>query len=661
MPSALSRAPRRSRLGASAVAAALLITPAVVLAPAVAAPSPHSSCADVRAADPGAPDGEYAITSYGRTLSVWCADMATTPVEYLTLQRGGPGVNMASTNNNWAPYVETHFTKIGLNLPTGVGEPFTFRPADSRFSTTNDGHAPREYGSGSGCGFAPSPFNIDLRGTPFAIGPDSLVSTGWMGHGAVSSTDGGQVLASPDARGDCGGLRVTAPYALTWIAAVEPVVSTSPSDTSAASGSDAVFTAAATGGPGTTVVWQTSSDGTTWTAVPGAGTETLTLPAVTRSMDGLRVRAVFTNDEGTATTGVAVLSVAATAPQVTDPSATSVTSGGTAHFAVTVTGDPAPTLQWETSRDGIAWSPVLGATTAALDLPGVTTADDGLLVRVVATNEAGPDTSAPAELTVDASLPTLTDPQDLTITAGGEVRFSVVATGDPAPSVRWQVEIAGLSGWTDIPYTGSELVLPDVPYLPFGFAFRAVASNAAGEVFSAPATLTVEALAPVVLTAPAPVTVAEGEDATFTVEADGDPVPSIRWQTSTDGATWTDVDGATDETVVFAAAGSALDGLLVRAVLENAGGTVVTDAVVLSVQQVVVPTPVLPGTVVPVPAPVAAVVAQPTVVARAVVTHAAQTLPRTGGEVTATAAGAGLLLVAGAALTLVARRRPAAR
>lgn len=659
----MSRAPRRSRLGASAVAAVLLLAPAVVLAPAAAAPSPHGSCADVRAANPGAPDGEYTITSYGRTLSVWCADMATTPVEYLTLQRGGPGVNMSSSNNSWAPFVQTHWTRIGLNLPTGVGAPFTFRPADSRFSTTNDGHAPRDYGSGGGCGFAPGPFNIDLRGTPFAVSPGALESTGWLGHGDVSSTDGGQVLSSPNARGDCGGLAVRAPYELTWIAAVEPVVSTSPSDTSVASGSDAVFTAAATGGPGTTVVWQTSPDGTTWTDVPGAGSETLTLPAVTRSMDGLRVRAVFTNDEGSDTTGTATLSVAAAAPQVTDPVATSVTSGGTAHFAVTATGDPAPTLQWETSRDGTAWSPVAGATTAALDLPGVTTADDGLLVRVVATNEAGSDTSAPAGLTVDASLPTLTDPQDLTITAGGEARFSVVATGDPAPAVRWQVEIAGLSGWTDIPFTGDEVVLPDVPYLPFALSFRAVATNAAGEVFSAPALLTVDALAPVVVTAPAPVTVLEGEDATFTVEADGDPVPSIQWQTSTDGATWTDVDGATDDTVVFAAAGSALDGLLVRAVLENPGGTVVTDPVVLSVQEAVVPVPVLPGTVVPVPvpAPVAAVVAQPTVVARAVVTRAGQTLPRTGGEVAALTAAAALLLGGGGALTQVSRRRPASR
>jgi len=54
----------------------------------------------VAASTPGVPDGEYEITSYGRTLSVWCADMASTPVEYLTLQRGGPGVNVSQSNFN---------------------------------------------------------------------------------------------------------------------------------------------------------------------------------------------------------------------------------------------------------------------------------------------------------------------------------------------------------------------------------------------------------------------------------------------------------------------------------------------------------------------------------------------------------------------------------
>ena len=464
------------------------------------------------------------------------------------------------------------------------------------------------------------------------------------------------MLASPNARGDCGGLRVRAPYALTWIAAVLPVVGTSPADTAVASGDDAVFTAASTGGPGTAVVWQTSPDGTTWSDVAGATTSTLTLPDVTRSMNGLRVRATYSNAEGSDTTDVATLSVSAAAPVVTDPAAASVTSGDDATFSVTVTGDPAPTLQWQTSDDdGLSWDDVTGATAGTLTLPAVTTVQDGRLVRVVGTNEAGTDTSGSALLTVAASLPTVTDPQDLTVTAGDDVAFSVAVTGDPAPTVRWQVSQGG-TVWIETSFTGTTLTLPAAPYLADGLAVRAVATNDAGEVFSGAAVLTVEALAPEVLTAPEPVTVDEGQDATFSVEVSGDPEPTIQWQTSSDGAAWTDVDGETAESITFADAGTELDGLLVRALVENPGGTVTTDGVVLGVEAAAIPAPVVPGVPVLTPQAPIAPAAVAVVAARAV-----PSLARTGTDAVDLALLAGLLVAGGGAVTVVSRRRATTR
>jgi hypothetical protein len=655
----MTTAPRLTRLVVSAVAAGTLLAPALVLAPAGAAPSPHGSCAEVAAAAPGSPDGEYDITSYGRTVSVWCHDMAGTPVEYLTLKRTGPGVNSSSSNNNWAPFVQTAYTRVGLDLPAVTGDPFTVRPDDFRFATTTGGSGFVRYGSGGSCGFAPGPFNIDLRGTPFAVDPATLESTGWLGHGDVISTDDQQVLGSPNARGDCGGLQVRAPFELRWIAAVLPVVGTSPASTAVTSGDDAVFTAASTGGPGTSTRWQTSTDGTTWTDVAGATTGTLTLTDVTRSMDGLRVRATFTNVEGTDTTEVATLSVAATAPVVTDPAAAGVGSGGDASFTVSAAGDPTPTLQWQTSSDaGTTWTLVPGATGTTLTLPGVTTADSGRLVRAVATNEAGTDTSESAALTVSASLPTVTAPHDLTVTAGDDVAFGVTVTGDPVPTVRWQVSIGG-STWIDTMFTGTDVVLPDAPYQADGFRFRAAATNAAGEVFSAPATLTVEPLAPQIVTAPEAVTVDEGQDAVFEVEASGDPEPEIRWQVSEDGTTWTDLDGETGTTLVLAEVGAELDGLLVRAVAENEGGSVATLGVVLGVDAVAIPTPPVPGVPVLTPqAPVAPPAAPVAVVARAVPTSS---LARTGADTVDLALLAGLLVAGGVVVTTASRRRATVR
>ena len=168
--------------------------------------------------------------------------------------------------------------------------------------------------------------------------------------------------------------------------------------------------------------------------------------------------------------------------------------------------------------------------------------------------------------------------------------------------------------------------------------------------------LTVEALAPEVLTAPEPVTVDEGQDATFTVEVSGDPEPTIQWQTSTDGATWTDVDGETAETITFADAGTELDGLLVRALVENPGGRVTTDGVVLGVEAVVIPAPVVPGVPVLTPqAPIAPATAA-VVAARAV-----PSLARTGTDAVDLALLAGLLVAGGGAVTVASRRRATTR
>lgn len=86
-----------------------------------------------------------------------------------------------------------------------------------------------------------------------------------------------------------------------------------------------------------------------------------------------------------------------------------------------------------------------------------------------------------------------------------------------------------------------------------------------------------------------------GGKATFTAVATGTPGPVAVWETSSDGGTtWLNVEAQpvtkrTDEgsyrsTLEFAAAPAEQDGLLVRAVFQNAHGKVTTDAVGLSVQ-----------------------------------------------------------------------------
>ena len=91
----------------------------------------------------------------------------------------------------------------------------------------------------------------------------------------------------------------------------------------------------------------------------------------------------------------------AVAPSVlTAPSDMSVEAQSDATFSATVNGVPRPTLQWETSSEADLWKAVPDATTSTFTLPSVTEDDDGLKVRLVATNSAGTVTTTPVTLTV---------------------------------------------------------------------------------------------------------------------------------------------------------------------------------------------------------------------------------------------------------------------
>jgi hypothetical protein len=131
-----------------------------------------------------------------------------------------------------------------------------------------------------------------------------------------------------------------------------------------------------------------------------SGTPTAIAPAASYTVTG-------TNSGGSAT---AALTITVTNPPDVAPVFTSqpgnqtVTAPGVATFTVTVTGSPAPTLQWQRSTNGgNTWGDLAGATSSSHTTPATTGADNGTQFRAVATNTAGTIASAPATLNV-ASL-----------------------------------------------------------------------------------------------------------------------------------------------------------------------------------------------------------------------------------------------------------------
>ena len=107
---------------------------------------------------------------------------------------------------------------------------------------------------------------------------------------------------------------VSSPVVTVTPACTPTSVTTQPSNQSVTYGSDATFTAAASGNPAATVQWQVSADGVNFTNLSAQTSTTLTLTKPAVSQSGNKYRAVFTNTCGgtqTATSAAAALTVAA--------------------------------------------------------------------------------------------------------------------------------------------------------------------------------------------------------------------------------------------------------------------------------------------------------------------------------------------------------------
>lgn len=104
-------------------------------------------------------------------------------------------------------------------------------------------------------------------------------------------------------------------------------------------------------------------------------------------------------------------------------------------------------------------------------------------------------------------------------------------------------------------------------------------------------------VAPTITSQPANQTVNEGQSATFTAAASGNPTPSVRWQRSTDGGgSWSDIAGATSSSYSTGATTSSMNGYRYRMVATNTAGSAGSNPATLTVNGPTAATPVIvPG------------------------------------------------------------------
>ena len=409
--------------------------------------------------------------------------------------------------------------------------------------------------------------------------------------GSAIAAGGATLVADSDAATVNGNSGQGAAYV--FQATAPPAVTTQPANATVASGGTATFTAAASGNPIPGIQWQVSTNGgSTWandTADSGATSGTLTVAGVTAGESGYEYRAVFTSTQGTATSNAATLSVTSPPAITTQPAGTvTVNAGANATFTAAASGTPAPTVQWQVSTNsGSTWTNVSGATSTTLTVSAVTASQNGSEYRAVFSNSGGTATTTASTLVVQTPPAVTTPPANVTVTAGNNASFTAVASGNPAPTVQWQVSTNSGSTWTndttDAGNTSGTLTVAATTASQNGYEYRAVFTNVVSSVNSAAATLTVQ-YAPSVTTQPSNATVNAGANATFTSAASGNPAATVQWQVSTNsGSTWTNVSGGTSATLTVSATTASQNGYEYRAVFTNSVGSATSSAATLTV------------------------------------------------------------------------------
>ncbi|NDU75414.1 hypothetical protein GWI34_22715 [Actinomadura sp. DSM 109109] len=197
------------------LAAACTALPLVAATPAHAdVGALYRSCQQVRQNIPVAPNGTYLLRNDTELFTVYCADMATAPKEYVTLDRTGDAVNYSQyTAGGASPGtdVRTRFTRLRLDPATFTVDIGDLRYASSTGSLQHSGSetvTAMPYAVAMSCTGTPAgEGNIDLRGT--AVKVDNPFGTGGAGPSGTATVSPDAQVVNLNGGGYCGWLMPT--------------------------------------------------------------------------------------------------------------------------------------------------------------------------------------------------------------------------------------------------------------------------------------------------------------------------------------------------------------------------------------------------------------------------------------------------------------------
>jgi len=180
-----------------------------------------------------------------------------------------------------------------------------------------------------------------------------------------------------------------------------------------------------------------------------------------------------------------------------------------------------------------------------------------------------------------------TEPINTTVPPGGTATFSAAASGQPLPTVQWQVRLPGGSTFGGIAgATTMTLTLTSVTSAMSGNRYRAVFRNRAGSAYTSAALLTVAVpTSPAITKEPSNVAVPDGSTVTFNAAASGVPAPTVQWQQRPAGALgFSPVPGATSPSLTLLGVTTSMSGTSYEAVFTNSVASATTNTATLTVE-----------------------------------------------------------------------------
>jgi hypothetical protein len=328
-------------------------------------------------------------------------------------------------------------------------------------------------------------------------------------------------------------------------------ISTQPTNVNACRGGNATISVVATGSE-LIYQWQVSTDGgITYNDIDGATSSSFLINGVTNADNNNKYRVNISNNcASNATSESATLLVSEPATLTSQPISQSVCEGSNINFAITTAGNNV-SYQWQVSTDGgTNFINITGATNASYQLGNVSPDLNNNIYRAVVFSCSAVGLNSETALLNVTRLPlVLTAPTNTTACVGNAAVFGIEAVGDNV-QYQWQMSSDGGITFDDITgATSASITINNVGLNMNNYLFRVLLSNTcSASVLSPTAILTVNAQASIV-SSPTDQSACPGNTATFSADASG-PDLSYQWQISTDnGATFTDISGATSSSL----------------------------------------------------------------------------------------------------------------